>query len=143
MSESGFRQTCSDYGPQTEQVVALLDRLAAMTGNDARRLAARRMDDADRLGDDARVRVWFPAPDRRPARADAMADAMNTVWRAANYWPLGGDGDMWEAAANVAANAAVGLVLRDIIDPVDYRTLTDPVASVLGRLHPDDPEVAL
>lgn len=129
-----------DFGPQHEQVVALLGRLAAMTVDDADRVGARRARSAATVVDEVRERVWFAAPaGRNPAQRAALAGALNVVWD--TLWsPLGDGGGVWGDVADAAAAAAIGLVLRDIIDPADYRLLTGPLASVFGPLHPDDEE---
>lgn len=49
----------------------------------------------------------------------------------------------WVVAAGRLSDAVVGLIARDIINRDTYLALTKPVASVLGQLHPDDPEVTL
>ncbi|MGH3497476.1 MAG: hypothetical protein ACRDP1_08445, partial [Nocardioidaceae bacterium] len=46
----------------------------------------------------------------------------------------------WEAAAG-AAHAARALVVRDVLTPAHYATLTGPWAAAVGPAHPDDPAV--
>lgn len=50
------------------------------------------------------------------------------------------DSSDWVIACFRLVDAVVGLMARDLIDQDEYRALTGHVASVLGRLHPDDPE---
>jgi hypothetical protein len=76
------------FGPQGEQVAALIERLQRLTPEEALAVAA--------------------------------------AWDAA-----------WDAARSAAWDAA-GVLVRDVLDPEHYRTLTGPAASVLGPLHPDD-----
>lgn len=47
----------------------------------------------------------------------------------------------WIIAKFRLIDAVIGLVARDLIPTSSYQALTDPVSSVLGQLHPDDPEV--
>jgi hypothetical protein len=45
-------------------------------------------------------------------------------------------------AALSAARVAAALVLRDVLAPEHYQTLTQPWATAIGPCHPDDPPVA-
>ena len=72
-------------------------------------------DDAQRLGA-ARDAAWYAARDA------ARYAARDAAWYA-------------------AADAAAALVVRDLITPERYDTLTLPWRSVVGRIHPDDAEV--
>lgn len=47
----------------------------------------------------------------------------------------------WDAAWGAAWDAAGALVVRDLITTEDYDTLTLPWRQIVGRIHPDDPEV--
>ncbi|HWB38008.1 MAG TPA: hypothetical protein VHA75_18480, partial [Rugosimonospora sp.] len=62
---------------------------------------------------------------RDAARDAAWATARDAAWDAA-----------W-----ATAGATAGLLVRDLIDDATYRTLTWPLAGVLGPLHPDDDPV--
>ena len=48
----------------------------------------------------------------------------------------------WYAAGGAAGGAAWALVTRDLISTEHYDTLTLPWRHAIGRLHPDDAEVA-
>ena len=113
------------FGPQGEQVVALLARIPAMTAQEIR--------DTDAARGAARGAAWDAA---RCAAWDAAWDAArDAAWDAA--W-----GVAWDAtrcAARCAAwDAVLGLFVRDLITPEHYATLTGPLASVIGPIHPDD-----
>jgi hypothetical protein len=43
-----------------------------------------------------------------------------------------------DAARAATRDAARALVVRDVLDPQHYRTLTHPWASVIGPVHPED-----
>ena len=89
------------FGPQGEQIVALLARIHAMTAQEN--------------------------SDAGAARGAAWGAARDAAWDAAR-------GAAWDAARD----AVLGLFVRDLITPEYYRTLTGPLASVIGPIHPDD-----
>jgi hypothetical protein len=100
-------------GPQGPEVAALIERAARITVDDVKRLAA----------------AWDAA--RVAARVAARDAAWDAAWDAARV-------DAWDAAG-VAARVAVGLLVRDVLPPEHYQTLTRPWATVIGPCHPDDP----
>jgi len=134
------------FGPQWEQIVALVRRAAVLTPDDSKRLAAAR-------AAVARVRV-------AAARATAVAAAVDAAWAAARAAAR----DAARAAARDAARDAAGaaarddawaaaraavwaLAARDLIGQhgftqAHYDTLTGPWRTVIGPVHPDDAEVA-
>lgn len=143
-NESGFRQTRSDYGPHAEQVYAFCAKLGSITPEQAR--AVDEWTRTARGFAATAVRGW--AHDQTPsefrnARFDAVADAVHEVWQVLggrrNTYPT----DVVESVAMTAGHAVVALVLRDMLDPGDYDLLTEPMRTLFGRLHPDDPEVTL
>lgn len=46
-----------------------------------------------------------------------------------------------DAAGDAAWDAAWGLLVRDLLSPRRYDTLTRPWASVIGKVHPDDADI--
>ena len=65
----------------------------------------------------------------------AWGAARDAAWDAARdaAWDAAGD-----AAGDAAWDAAAALVVRDLISTAHYDTLTQPWASVIGKVHPDD-----
>ncbi len=127
-------------GPQGIELANLIDRLRQLRAADVRRIAAadRTRSWSERMA--ARVlaikaltrngafpETWHRATD---AASDAVEYAASaTHW--SDYATLG--------RADQAVNDAItGLAARHIIDEDTYRSLTGPVATVLGPLHPHD-----
>ncbi|MGH3499756.1 MAG: DUF6197 family protein [Nocardioidaceae bacterium] len=122
------------FGPQWEQVVALVRRAATLTTAEADGLVA--------------ARNAAGAAARDTARAAARDTARNAAWDAAGAaardtarvaaWDAAG-----AAARDTARNAARALVVRDLIGQgaftqAYYDTLTRPWREVVGPVHPDD-----
>lgn len=110
------------FGPQWEQICALVLRAARLTVDEAERLAAA----ADAAWVAARVSA------RAAARVSARVSARDAAWYAA-----------WGAAWDAAGYAAWALVVRDLIGQhgltqEHYDTLTRPWREVVGPVHPDD-----
>jgi hypothetical protein len=106
------------FGPQWEPIVALVRRAATLTFNEVWQLVAAR----DVAWDGARGAAWDAA---RGAARDAAWDAAR--------------GAAWDTARD----AAWGLVVRDLIGQhgftqAHYDLLTQPWATVIGKVHPDD-----
>lgn len=103
------------FGPQGEQVAALIERSKTLTSEEARRL-----DEYRAVWDAAWCAAWGAA-------RDAARDAA------------------WCAAWDAAWCAAVALVVRDLIGTdgpwtqAAYDLLTGPWRQVIGPIHPDDP----
>lgn len=123
------------FGPQGEQVAALIER--------CRTLSAAEFDRLDAAWDAARYAAWDAARDaaRYAARGDAAWDA---AWAAARYaaWyaaQYAGWGAGWAAAE--------ALLCRDLIgqapcwDQDAYDLLTGPWRDVIGPIHPDDGDI--
>ena len=100
------------FGPQGEQVAALIERARCLTAAEIKRLHA----------------AWYAA--RAAARAAARYTAWDAAWDAAGY-----------AAGDAAGYAAWSLVARDLISTDAYDTLTRPWGEVIGPIHPDDPDM--
>lgn len=124
------------FGPQGMQVVALIDRSQSLTASEIDALVAAR--DAARIA--ARIAAWDAAwiaawdaawAAARDTAGDAVLAAAADAWNAAAV-------DAWRAARD----AAGALTVRDRITTDEYDTLTRPWRQVIGRIHPDDAEVA-
>lgn len=94
------------YGPNHEQVAALIERAAGMTDEQAKALAV--------VWDTARDTSWDNARDA--ARAAAWDSTQVAAWAAA-----------WDAVWD----ATIALVVRDLISPEHFDTLYGPWASVM------------
>ena len=104
-------------GPQGVQVAALIERADRLTDVEARRLF-----DA---WDAAMGAEWHPAKTAAFAVDAARTTAEDTVW----------------AAVHVAAgDAGLALVVRDLISVEHYDALTGPWRTIIGPIHPDDPD---
>jgi hypothetical protein len=120
------------YGPQTEQIEDLLGRLEAATGEQLQQIGV--------VGGGAAC----------DAATDAVAAYDADVYVDAAYVATYdvavdvADGDVYgDTYADAVADAAYALAIRHLISEdgftwEHYRTLTDPVAFVLGALHPED-----
>ena len=153
------------FGPQGPHVAALIARAGALTAGEADRLraawgaawgATRRAAGAA-AGDAAGDATWAAAgaAARATARAAARIAAGDATWAAAGAaarvgagaaaWAAAGAA-AWATAGAVARDAAVAVVVRDLIGQHGltqdhYDTLTRPWRTVIGPIHPDDPEV--
>ena len=113
-------------GPHGEHVAALIRSIPDITRSAAERLAlawdaawdVARYVARDAAWDAARAVAWYAAWDA--ARAAA--------WYAA-----------WDAARAAARDAALALLVRDLITTEHYDTLTRPWRTAIGPIHPDDP----
>lgn len=117
------------FGPQGEHVVALIERAARLTSNEAKQLSA------------AGAATWLTA--RTAARATARNAARNAAISAARVAAWGTAGG---TAGDTAGDAAMALVVRDLIGSsgftqAHYDSLTGPWRTVIGKVHPDDAEM--
>lgn len=136
-------------GPQADEVVALIERASRLTVDEAAAL------DAARVA--ARVAAWVAARDAavvaaRVTALDAAMDAAQVAtWVAARgaTWVATRDA-AWVAALDAAwvatLDAAVALVMRDLqgqhgFTQDDYNVLSCPWRTVIGPIHPDDPDI--
>lgn len=107
-------------GPNGEEVVALLDRCVRLTRDEQRRLAAAYH--ADRFtGRGVARRAAYRGT--RDGTRDAAWDA---AWNAARF-------AVRDAAWNAARDAAIALVVRDLISTEDFDTLSWPWRDVVVR----------
>jgi hypothetical protein len=119
------------YGPQTEQIEDLLGRLEAATGEQLQQIAV--------TGADAYASACDAATDAAADAADVYADAAYAATYDVAVDVVGAYADTAEAAADAAYALAIRhLISEDGFTWEHYRTLIDPVASVLGALHPED-----
>src|SRR5690606_36627242 len=98
------------FGPQGEFVVALIERAARLTRDEAKQLAASRDASMDASRDAARDAAWDAA------RVAASYAAGVAAWDAA--WDAAGDAAWdaaWGAAWVAARDTAMALVVRDLI----------------------------
>ena len=151
-----YKATHETFGPQGEHVVALLERARHLTPGEASALGAARdaaldvtwgaavdatLDAVDASARDAALDAawdatwdvtWGAARDAAldAARGAALDAALDAVWNTA-----------LDASWDAALDAALGLVARDLISTERYNTLTRPWRTVIGPIHPDDPEL--
>jgi hypothetical protein len=134
------------FGPQGEQVAALIERARCLTAAEIKRLHAAWYAARAAARAAARYAAWDAArAAARYAAWDAAWDARRGVVRGEGR---GGDaaGDAAGYAAGYAAGDAAGyaawsLVARDLISTDAYDTLTRPWGEVIGPIHPDDPDM--
>ena len=102
------------FGPQGEQVVAVIDRADRLTAGEAKRLGA------------AWGAAWGAA---RDAAWDAARDAaLGAAARGAAAW-----GAAWDAARDAAWDATLAYLVRDLITVEQFDQLTGPWLSVTGE----------
>jgi hypothetical protein len=138
------------FGPQWEHIVALVRRVAVLTADEVQRLDAAWNAAQDAAWVAAWVAAWNAAQDAARdaawvaawvAAEDAARDAAwNAAWNAAQDAARDAD---WAAARNAAGDAARALAVRDLIGQhgftqAHYNLLTEPWATVIGPVHPDD-----
>ena len=136
------------FGPQGEQVAALIERARCLTAAEIKRLHAAWYAARDAARNAARDAAWYAARDAarnaagyaagaaaRDAARAAARDAARDAARAA-AWDAAGD-----AAGYAAWDAAWSLVARDLISAEHYTALTGPWRSALGPIHPDDDDM--
>lgn len=116
------------FGPQGVHVVALIESARNLTADQASSLRTAR----DAAGYVARSAAWDAARDAAGYAAGYAA------WDAAQY---AAGYVAWDAAWDAAGHVARALIVRDLITTEQYDTLTLPWRKVVGRIHPDDPEV--
>lgn len=116
-------------GPQGEQVAALIDRAGRLTVGETEKLAAAwvafRTTVRGAAWDAARTAAWDA--DRTTVR-DAVWAAVWVAVRASAR----------ASARATARDAAIALVVSDLISKEHYDLLTGPWAQVIGSTHPDD-----
>ena len=123
------------FGPQSEQVAALIERRRTLSAAEADRLAA--------VWNAAWNVAWSAA--LAAARYAAWSAALAAAWDAAvdAAWDAAGDAAGY-AAQFAARDAAAALLCRDLIgqapawDQASYDLLTGPWRDVIGPIHPDD-----
>ena len=112
----------SDYGPQHEQVVAMIERTRVLTAEEVTALGV----------------AWYAA--WGAAWGAARGVARDAAWDAA--W-----GADRRAAWDAVGDAACALVVRDLIGQYgftqeQYDLLTGPWRTVIGPIHPDDKDLS-
>lgn len=118
-------------GPNGGRVAALIDRVSSLTADEVRRLAAAevaaRSAARDAAWDAARAAARDAARFARDAARDAVRDAARDAARVA----VGSTADR-AAAWAAAGDAAVALIVEDLISPEHFATLTFPWRQVIG-----------
>lgn len=117
------------YGPQTPEIEALLERARTLTDTEV--LALRE--------------AWNATP------GEAWCEAWRWVWdalRAARLDEAWDDVGQEDASRGAPLDAVIALVARDLITPTGftqehYDLLTGPWRKVIGKVHPDDAELAV
>ena len=138
--------TKQKYGPQTEQVEALLASIRNLTPAQIKTLGE----------------TWYAAWYARGETLDAAWYARDEAWYAARdatldeVWAAARDAtldEVWAATRDatldevwdVARSAALALIARHLIGAkftqADYDLLTSPWRKVIGPIHPDDADV--
>ena len=121
---TGERPAHESLGPQGEHVAALIEHASHLT-----------VDELDRV-DASRYAVWDAA------WGAAWAAAWDAAWVAARGAARAAAGDAaGDAACGAARGAVRALLARDLITTERYNTLTRPWRTVIGPIHPDDPEL--
>jgi hypothetical protein len=131
-------------GPQGVHVAALIERCGSLTADEMSRDAA-----WDAARDAAWDAAWAAARDATWAAAwDATRDAAWAAARDATWdatWAAARDATRdaaWAAARDATWDAAWdatrALLVRDVLAPEHYDTLTRPWRLVVGPCHPDD-----
>ena len=103
------------FGPQGEQVASLIDRAGRLTADEANSLYA--------AWAAAWEAAWFAA------RAAARAAAWDAAWPAAREAARPA---AWDPAWPAARDAAWALIVRDLITPDQFDTLTRPWVQVIN-----------
>ena len=128
------------FGPQGEHVVALLERARHLTPDEASALADARYAALDDTWDGAWVAAcnaaWVAACNA--ALDDTWDAAWDTAWNAMSAAVPATEGG---GALYAALDTACALVVRDFIPSDCYDTLTRPWRTVIGPIHPDDPDM--
>ena len=136
------------FGPQSVHVAALIERARRLTPDEASALGAARDAALGAAWDAALGAAWDAALGAAwdaawGAAWDAALDAaLDAAWDAAWDAALDAAWDAaWDAALDAAWGAAWGLVVRDAITTEDYDILTRAWRTVIGPIHPDDPDL--
>lgn len=137
--------TAETYGPHTEQVVALLEMIAAMTVEEASCISALPSGQFVRMATEKRIAAYKRSDlDRVLERANGWAAAIKTARSAVqeaagrdpvdenNWEAVQKHADTWDPVYTAATNAAVAVALRDILDLGDFEALTAPLGNALG-----------
>lgn len=135
------QMTKREFGPNQDQVDAILARLEAVDYGEALLLASLAADDADHR----RARDAMLAAARRGGREKALRTAQDEVRRWVNRWYSGGPQisgygrDISPAQAALDAAPAVldavgAMVVRDLLVPEQVETLVGPWEETVGGI---------
>lgn len=119
--------TTTDYGPQTEQILALLERCRTLTETEALELEAGYSETYMDGWSQARDAVYEVATDASFSASLAAAEIASSC-TSYGWMPS------W---------AALCLGVRDLLGTDEYDVISRRWRTVIGPLHPDDPEAKL
>lgn len=126
----------TSFGPQGAYVAELIDRAKTLTSADKERfyatLNAPLIVALASTRDSMRDAAWYAARDAK--RDTVFHTARITAWEAVTR-------DEWNSVRGAAWDAAGALVVRDLITTDQYDTLTRPWRTIIGPIHPDDPNM--
>lgn len=129
------------YGPQTEAVLALVERAQALTGDEITALGTA----WEAVRDKARDAAWAAADAAQAAAGAAAGAAWNVTgadggaaWAAAWDTARHADWSVTRAARAAVVDAALALATRGELAPKHYDDLTRSWARIVGPAHPDD-----
>ena len=116
-------------GPNADAVIAVIERAAKITSEEAEELAAER----EAAGGTAWGTAWYAA--WYAERLAALEAAGGAAWDAA-LEAAGGAAwdDVWVTAWEAAGGAAQAVAVRDLISDEDYQALVGPWESVFGPI---------
>lgn len=131
-------------GPNGQEVAAFIERCQTLTTDDLVRLSAAWK---TMWNDDVLWAGWEASHDAawRGARDFARAAAWFAAWKASwqgvpdEAWN-GIPDEAWPAARDAARDAALGLLVRDLITPEQFEILYGPWASVMEEARRAGPE---
>lgn len=129
----GRELVASDFGPQMDLVIDLIQRARKLTSDECNRLGAAR--------DAARNAT------RGATRGAASGAARDATWGATWGAALGATwGATLDATRDATLDAAWGVLVRDLIGQHGftqdhYDLLTGPWRRTIGRIHPDDADL--
>lgn len=142
------------FGPQGPHVAALIARAREITGDEVEKFNAARESARDAVWNAARDAVWNAV---RKSAWFAASKAAGVAGRESAW--IAASESAWVAASKAARvtasdavwgavwDAARALVVRDLIGQhgftqAHYDTFTLPWRTVIGPIHPDDPEMS-
>jgi hypothetical protein len=128
----------STYGPNGDEVAAIVDALDEMSIRRAERLADAwaAIDPAERDLVERDIRRRH----REGVHSYELTSAEDAIsaWLSRQLADEDTDAELWRLVADAATGAAQALILDTELDDVDYDTLYTPWSDVMGSNEPDD-----